>query len=293
MSSHNDHADIDKNLKIGIILNTSFTIFEFTVGFFSGSLALMSDAGHNLTDALSLLISLFANKIAVRKADEEATYGYGRATIIAAFINSLILILLALYVFSEAYQRILYPRPVTGGAIVFVAIVGIIVNGIIALLFKKDKADLNVKSVFLNMALDVVALVGTLIAGILIILTKQPIIDPIISIFIGILLLYSAWEVVKDALHILLEGVPEGIDISHVKEVIKGVNSYIKDVDDLHIWGISSQYAAMSCHIIIKNCSLEKSMEIVKEIKAKLKVSCHITHATIETELLECPPDST
>lgn len=292
MSSSHDTARINTHLKMGIILNTAFTIFEFMIGLFSGSLALMSDAGHNLTDALSLLISLFANKVATRKANEEATYGYGRATIIAAFINALILIILALYIFSEAYQRILNPHPVTGLTIILVAIVGIIVNGSVAMLFKKDKADLNVKSVFINMALDVVALVGTLIAGVLIIFTKSPIVDPIISIFIGILLLYSAWEVVKDALHILLEGVPDGIELAHVKEVIKGVNTYIKDVDDLHIWGISSQYAAMSCHIIIKNCSLEKSMEIVKEIKAKLKISCHITHATIETELLECPPDA-
>ena len=291
MSGVHEIKTINSKLKVGIVLNTAFTIFEFTIGIFSGSLALISDAGHNLTDSLTLLISFFGNKISQREANEEHTYGYGRATILTALLNSAILIILACFIFFEGYQRILHPEPVKGGIVAIVAFIGIIVNGCIALVFRGNKDDLNMRSAYINMAFDALASVGALLAGLVIVFTNQTIADPLISIVIGVMLLFSAKNVVRDAMHVLLEGVPEGIDINHVKEVIKGTNSAIKDVDDLHIWAISSHYAAMSCHIVIENCSLEKSMELVKEIKEKLKQICHITHATIETELTECPPD--
>ncbi len=288
--NHEAPENLDNKLKLGLILNSGFTVIEFTAGILSGSLALISDAGHNLTDSLTLLISFVANKIAKRKANVEHTYGYGRATILAALINGLILFLLAIYIFYEAYHRFQNPQPVEGGIVMIVAFFGICINTSIALLFRSNKGDLNIRSAYTNMLFDALASVGALLAGLLIIVTKQPIFDSLISIVIGVFLLRGSWSVVRAAMHVLLEGVPEGMDIGKVKETILK-NESIKNVDDLHIWAISSHSAAMSCHIVIEDCSLEESTEIVSGIKRELKEYFHIEHATIETELVACPPE--
>ena len=285
--THETHENLDNKLKLGLVLNTGFTIFEFVIGFFSGSLALISDAGHNLTDSLSILITFFANKIAKRQANVGHTYGYGRATILAALINGLILLSLALYIFYEAYQRMQNPQPVEGGVVMLVAFVGILINTSIALLFRNNKSDLNIRSAYTNMLFDALASVGALVAGLLIIVTKQVFFDSLISIVIGILLIRSSWSVVKAAMRILLEGVPEGIDIDKVKETILKTSS-VKNVDDLHIWALSSQNAAMSCHIVIEDCDVKESTEIIKQIKETLYQRFNIHHATIEAELVEC-----
>ena len=282
---------LDNKLKLGLVLNTIFTVIEFILGFFSGSLALISDAGHNLTDSFSILIAYFAQKIARRDANLDHSYGYGRATILAALLNGTILILLALYIFYESYLRLLNPKPVQGGIVALVAFIGIIVNGSIAYIFMSNKNDLNIKGAYLNMFFDTLASVGALLAGILILATKITIFDPIISMFIGILLIRASWNVVREAMHVLLEGVPEGIDIKKVKNEILNI-SKIKNVDDMHIWAISSHFAAMSCHIIIEDCSLGESIKIVKEVKENLNNKFNIQHATIETELIDCPPET-
>ncbi len=288
---HHNAANSDTKLKVSLVLNTAFTIFEFIVGILSGSLALLSDAGHNLTDTLSIIISIFGNKVAQREANPEHSYGYGRASILTALLNAGILVLLAFYIFYEAAHRIFsHPREVSGLTIMMVALVGILVNGTIAFILSKDKKDLNVKSTFINMAFDAIALVGTLIAGFLISMTHQSVIDPIISIFIGIMLLYAAFRVAREAVHVLLEGIPEGMDVEKVKELIR-TTPKVKGVDDMHLWAISSHYAALSCHIVIEDCDVQESIKIVKSIKDKLKEKFHIEHATIETELTECTPE--
>src|SRR5574338_143498 len=187
-SEHKTLTNLDNKLKLGLVLNTGFTILEFSAGIFSGSLALISDSGHNLTDSLSLLIAFFANKIAKREANIDHSYGYGRATILAAFLNGLILVLLAGYIFYEALGRLMHPESVAGNLVMIVAFVGILVNGSIALLFRKDTKDLNVRGTYINMFYDTLASVGTLLAGLLIILTKQTIFDSLIGILIGVLL---------------------------------------------------------------------------------------------------------
>lgn len=160
MSEEHNVSNLDTKLKLGLVLNTGFTVFEFIVGTLSGSLALVSDAAHNLTDSLSLVISFFANKIAKRPADLNRTYGYGRATIIGASLNASILLLLAIYIFYEAYQRIRQPEPVEGQLVMIVAFVGIVINSSVAALFLRDRNDLNIRSAFLSMAFDALASVG-------------------------------------------------------------------------------------------------------------------------------------
>ncbi len=287
--SHSDqnHSNIDRNLRIGIILNSGFTIFEFIIGFISGSLALISDAAHNLTDSLSLLISFSANKLAQRQANLGKTYGYGRATILAALLNAVILLGLAVYIFYEAYQRIMHPTPVEGVLVVVVALLGAIINGTNAVLFFKDRNDLNAHSVYINMAFDTLASIGAAGAGLIIIFSGKTIADPLASILIGVLMIIGSWGVIQAALHILLEGVPKGVDIQAIKEMIMKF-PLVKTVDDLHVWAISSQYAALSCHLVIEECDLDKSMKLVEDVKNELKDKFKIQHATIETELIEC-----
>ncbi len=289
--SHDVPQNLDSRLKIGLVLNTGFTIFEFIVGFFSGSLALISDAAHNLTDSMSLLVSFFATKIAKKEANTEKTYGYGRATVLAALINALILLVLAGYIFFESYKRFQEPHSVSGGLVALVAFIGMLINGSIAYLFFKSRGDLNIRSAFLNMAMDALASVGALIAGFIILITGKTFIDPLISILIGCMLLYSGWSVVKDALHVLLEGVPEGIDAQKLKQVICAMPGVI-GVDDLHIWAISTTSAALSCHLIIKKCSLEESIALTGRIKQRLADMYHIEHATLETQLSLGPHDN-
>lgn len=287
---HETPTNLDSKLKLGLVLNTGFTILEFSIGIFSGSLALVSDAGHNLTDSLSLLIAFFANKIAKREANADHSYGYGRATILAALVNGLILILLAGYIFYEALGRLMHPTAVAGGLVMIVAFVGILINGSVALLFRKDTKDLNIRGAYINMFYDTLASVGALLAGFLIVLTKLTIFDSLISILIGILLLRSSWAVIRDAMHVLLEGVPEGMNTEKIKELISKAPK-VKAVDDMHLWAISSHYAALSCHIVIEDCDVEESTKIIKQIKEGLREKFDIEHATIEAELTECPPD--
>lgn len=289
--NHETPTNLDSRLKLGLVLNTGFTIVEFVAGILSGSLALTSDAGHNLTDSLSILISFFGNKISKREANQEHSYGYGRASILTALLNGVILILLAGYIFYEAFQRITKPEPVEGGVVMIVAFIGILINGGIALLFRKDTSDLNIRGAYLNMFFDMLASVGALIAGLLIVITGKTIFDPIISIIIGMLLVKSSIEVVRDAMHVLLEGVPTGIDVHKVKGTILTIPK-VKNVDDLHIWAISSRFAALSCHIVIGDCDMEESTKIVRQVKEDLHHKFNIEHATIETELTECPPES-
>ncbi|MCL5095779.1 MAG: cation diffusion facilitator family transporter [Patescibacteria group bacterium] len=286
--SHEVPTNLDNKLKLGLIFNTGFTIFEFGIGIISGSLALVSDATHNLTDSMSLLVSFFATKIAKREANIDKTYGYGRATVLAALINALILLGLAVYIFIEAYKRFQNPQPVEGGLVMIVAFVGILINGSIAYLFFKSRGDLNIRSAFLNMAMDALASVGALFAGLIIVLTGKTFIDPFISIIIGIMLLYSGWSVVKDALHALLEGTPEGTDVTKIKQAICAMPG-VTGLDDLHVWALSTTSVALSCHLIIKDSTLKESMEIKERIKEMLSEKFHTEHATIETELTEGP----
>ncbi len=285
--NHNhDLSILNSKLKLSLILNTCFTIIEFIVGIFSGSLALISDSLHNLTDSFSLLITFISIGFGEREPDHRHSFGHERITIIVALFNSTTLIFVAFYIFYEAIKRILHPHPVEGSIIALVAAFGIIINGSIAFLFSRER-DLHIKSAFLSMAFDTISSVGALVAGIIIFFTKLTIFDPIISICIGLMLLVSAWGIIKESLHILLEGMPEGFNLNNLVKTIRSI-PLIKEVDDLHVWALSSHDTALSCHIVIEECDLQKSIKIVKEIKKLLAKNHNITHATIETELEGC-----
>lgn len=279
-----------RNLRLGFIINTTFVIIEFLAGLFANSLALVSDAVHNLTDSMSMLFAYFASKFSGRRADARQTYGYGRAAILAAFINCIILVVTSITIYREAYVRLHHPEPVHGGIVAVIALIGILTNGAVALVAARNKNDLNSRTVFLGNLVDTISSFSAMVAGIIIIFTKQTWVDPAISFFIATMLLIAAWEVISQAMRILLEGVPKNIDAERVRNMLLNTPS-IQAVDDLHIWAIGSDEVALSCHIVIDNLSLAHNVEIVSDIKHKLRERYTITHATIETQLAAGPHD--
>lgn len=287
MSHEHDHAATSRTLIIGIILNGMYTVAGFTFGLLTGSLALIADAIHNLTDNVTLGVSLTANRIAARKADSRKTFGYGRATILAAVINASFLIGIALFIVNEAVERLRNPVEVQGGVIAAVALAGVIVNATVAYLLSKNRQDLNMRSAFIDQLFDALSSLGAVTAGVVIMLTGIQYIDTIVALIVVALLLYNTIKILKEATNILLEGVPSDVDIDRIQTAITAVDEVL-EVDDMHVWAIRSGYNALSCHIVIDKNELPNSRRIVEAVKELLRAEHDIKHATIEVELEDC-----
>ena len=290
MGHSHSRGKLDNSFKLGLILNTLFMVFEMVVGVTIGSLTLVSDATHNLSDSLSLVIAWIGNRVSQKPADNIRTFGYGRAAILTALFNASILIGTALFVMAESYRRLLHPEVVSGGVIATVAAIGIVVNGVVALLFVKDRHDLNVRAAFINMSFDALVSLGAVLAGLLIIVTKQYWIDPFVGIVIAVALVFSAIGIVKEATRILLEGVPKDLDLDKVRESIRALSG-IEDIDDLHVWTIATNQTALSCHIVPTDTSIVAIDNTIGVLKEMLKKDFSITHATVEAELTSCRDD--
>lgn len=284
MTHTNDHSTNNKSLIFGIILNGAYTIVGFVFGLLTGSLALIADAIHNLTDNVTLGISLAANRIAERKANSRKTFGYGRATILAAVINASFLIGIALFIVNEAVRRLQSPVEVDGGIIAAVAFCGIVVNATVAYMLSKNRQDLNMRSAFIDQLFDALSSLGAMLAGLVIMFTGIQFIDIVVALFVVALLLYNTIKILKEATNILLEGVPKDVDINHIQAAITAIDK-VNEVDDMHIWTIRSGYNALSCHIVIDEYELKNSRPIVETIKEMLRTEHGIKHATIEIEL--------
>src|SRR3989338_3590098 len=278
-----DHRESKKNLIFGIVLNGSFTLVELAGGLLSNSLALISDAIHDLSDTIAIGISLYANEKAQAAPTKTKTFGYGRTTVLAALINAIALILITGFIFYRAYLRILEPKPVEGMIVFFIALVGMIVNGAIALrMWKSKDKDINMRSIFWHITEDFLGWIGVLISGVVIIFTDFYIIDPIMSILIGLIVLYSAWDIVKEGVNIFLEGVPRGIDVKKVEDSIKKIDK-VKDVHDTHIWSLGPGNYSISAHVAVPNMKVDETYPILCRIHSELK-KFHIEHTTIEFE---------
>ena len=282
--THSHEPGNDGSIKFGLVLNSLYTIVEFVFGILTGSLALIADATHNLTDTFTLTVSFFANRLARRGANGQKTFGYGRATILAALLNATVMLGVAGFIVFEAIKRFNQPTEVEGGVVALVALVGIAVNGSIAYVLSKRRSDLNMKSAFVDMAFDALSSLAAVIAGLVIMFTGIQYIDSIVALIIAALLLYNVVKILQEAVQILLEGTPKDIDIDQLSLAITD-DERVLEVDDLHIWTIRSGYNALSCHVIVKETSLLHSREIVEKIKARLRKTFNITHATIEVEL--------
>lgn len=291
MHDHDHYHEAKKNILYGIILNSVFTVVELVGGILSNSLALLSDTIHDFSDSVALGISYYANQKAQSSPTKTMTFGYRRTTILAALINSTFLIVLTLLIFYRAYLRILNPEPVDGKIVFVIAIFGIITNGSIALkMFRGKDKDLNIKSVFWHIMEDFLGWIGILIAGAIISLTGAYIIDPIISIMIGLIVIYSAWDIIKSSVNIILEGVPEGLNIEEIEDVIKNIEN-VNGVHDVHVWSLGTNYNALSAHVVITNMTVDQSHKILDKINSILKEKFNIKHTTIEFECSHCDSD--
>lgn len=281
---HQSEASTSKVFQIGLILNTGFTIFELIVGALTGSLALIADGTHNLTDSLTLAIAAIAERIGRRQANEQHSYGYGRAKIIASLLNAGILVAIAAFIAFEAVRRLGEPNKIPGLTVAAVATIGIGINGGIAYLLSKQRHNLNARSAYTNMLYDTLSSVGALLAGLAIAVFGWTWLDSIIGISIALMLLFATLDIIKDAVHILLEGVPADTDMRLVKLSLLKLEN-VADVDDIHAWMIDSDYYAFSCHLIMAEDHLVSSRHAMEAAKELLEQKFGFKHSTIEVEL--------
>lgn len=281
--SHAINAEsLNKAFIIGIVLNLAFVVIEFAAGFWFDSLALLSDAGHNLSDVVSLVLALLAFRLAKVKANERYTYGYKKSTILVSLLNAVILLVAVGAIVIESIHKLSNPAVVPGGAIAWVAGVGVLINAFTAFLFMKDKEkDLNVKGAYLHMAADALVSVGVLVAGIVISRTGWYIIDPIISLIVAVVILISTWNLLHDSLRLTLDGVPTSIDSQKVVKAIRALPG-VDDVHHIHIWAISTTENALTAHIVLKQ---PEGMQEVKHLIRHRLEDFGIGHATLEFEV--------
>lgn len=281
--SHAINAEsLNKAFIIGIVLNLAFVVIEFAAGFWFDSLALLSDAGHNLSDVVSLVLALLAFRLAKVKANERYTYGYKKSTILVSLLNAVILLVAVGAIVIESIHKLSNPAVVPGGAIAWVAGVGVLINAFTAFLFMKDKEkDLNVKGAYLHMAADALVSVGVLVAGIVISRTGWYIIDPIIGLIVAVVILISTWNLLHDSLRLTLDGVPTSIDSQKVVEAIRALPG-VDDVHHIHIWAISTTENALTAHIVLKQ---PEGMQEVKHLIRHQLEDFGIGHATLEFEV--------
>lgn len=283
---HHSHSAVPERVGtafvVGIILNAAFVIVEAGVGFWTNSLGLLSDAGHNLGDVLSLVLALYASKLALKKPDKQYTFGYRQSTILVALLNSILLVLAMGGVAYEAVVRLNSPQPLEGKLIILVASIGIVINASTALLFLKDKEkDLNVKGAYLHMAADALVSLGVVVAGIIILYTNWYWLDSVISLIIVVVIVYGTWDLLKESLRLTLNAAPKDIDLVAIKKYfleLKGVTS----VHDLHVWAISASETALTIHLVMPDGL--PGDEFYKEIQEGLFHKFNIAHPTVQIE---------
>ena len=279
-------------MALALFITLGFVFIEAAAGIIANSLALLTDAAHNLTDVIALALSWYAIRLTLRPANSGKTFGYHRAGILIALFNSTTLVLIALGIFYEAYQRLLNPPEVEAGLMTVVAAIAFIVNVVTALLVKPGSDhDLNQRSAFIHLAGDALSTLGALVAGVLIMLTGWMILDPLVSVFIGLLIVWNAWLIIRESVEILLEGTPRDIDVEVMVKDIQQVPG-VRGVHDLHVWSITQSMRALSAHVLVDDEPLSVGAEIQREINAVLQQRYNIAHATLQLECVGCEPDT-
>lgn len=288
---HHDHhlsgahelknAPLRRVFLISIILNLSFVAIEAGVGLWKGSLGLLSDAGHNLSDVFSLLLALVAFHLAASHGNRRFTYGFRKGSVLISLLNAIILLVAVGAILVESIHKLSRPAPLDGAAVAWTAAVGILINGLTAfLLMRYQKQDINTRGAFLHMMADTLVSVGVVISGILISLTGWSFIDPIIGIAIALVILFSTWKLLAESLRMSVDAVPESIDPDEIVGKMKAVSG-VRDVHHLHIWPISTTETALTAHVVL--CDGAESAAVVAQLKHQL-ARHGIRHATLETE---------
>lgn len=275
-----------REFALGVVLNIGFVIAEIIFGLLSGSLALLADAGHNLSDVLGLLLAWGASMLGRRNPTSRRTYGWRSSTIMAAFLNAMILMVVVGGIAWEAFQRIFSPAPVTGFTIIFVALAGVVINTGTALLFiRRRKEDLNIRGAFLHMAADAGVSAGVAVAGGLILLTGRLWLDPLVSLIIAVIILWSTWGLLRESLDLVLHAVPTGIDIKEIKTCLEDLPG-IEAVHDLHIWAMSTTETALTVHLVKPDAYRDDVL--IAKIQDDLLERFGIDHVTIQWERADC-----
>jgi cobalt-zinc-cadmium efflux system protein len=281
-----------RRLSISLFLTLGFVVIEAAAGLFSNSLALLTDAAHNLTDVIALALSWFAIRITTRPANERKTYGYHRVGILVALINSSTLVLISLGIFYEAWRRFISPPEVQSGVLIGVGLVAVIINIVTAMLVHKGSdTDLNLRSAFVHLMGDVLSTIGAVIAGVLIFFTGANWLDPLVSVLIGFLILYNAWGILREAIDILLEAKPRDIDSKKLVEDMLEIDGVL-GVHDLHVWSITQNLRTMSAHVLTDDLSISEGADIQRRINEIAYHRYNIAHATLQLECVNCFSDA-
>jgi cobalt-zinc-cadmium efflux system protein len=273
----------------GIVLNGIYVIAQIAAGLYTNSVALITDAVHNLGDVATLILSYIALRLTRVKPTDQYTYGYKKTTILAALINSVVLLIAIGTLGYESITRLQHPEPMQGGTVAWVAGLGIVINAVSAFLFFRDKEhELNAKSAYLHLLSDALVSLGVVITGIVVSYTGWYILDPAVSIVILLVILYGTWSLLTDSLRLSLDGVPPEVDLEKTEQVIKSVTG-VSSLHHTHIWAMSTTENALTTHVILDEAlSFEEKMEVVHEIKHAL-LHDNIQHATIEIESASQP----
>ena len=284
--NHHSHSDASTSkLGLAISLTVAFVIGEAFAGWFSHSLALLSDAGHNFADAAALGLSWYAVWVAKRPSNSSMTYGYHRVGILSASVNALSLVAIAFLIVWEAVNRLRHPELVQGWLMVIVASVAIGVNVLISLwLHAGSKHDINLRSAYLHMLGDAISAFGVVLAGLLVVFTGWHLADPVVSFLIAALILWSSWGILSESVSVLLEAVPRGINMSAVVGTIRNVSGVL-NVHDLHVWTVGPGAVACSCHVMVQEQTIRQGQQILREIIGALARQHRINHTTVQIEV--------
>lgn len=291
--THTHSADntTTRRMALALVMTLAFVLFEGAAGFWANSLALLTDAAHNITDVFALALSWYALRVALRPANADKTFGYHRVGILVALVNALSLVLISLFIFYEAVERLMHPVEVQDTILIVVALVAFAVNTGTALLVRRgSEKDLNQRSAFLHLAGDALATLGALVAGVGIALTGWNWLDPAASILIGLLILWNVVGIVRESLDILLEAAPRDVDIEAMVNAMEQIDG-VRGVHDLHVWSLSQNLRALSAHVLTDDMSISEGARVQRELNTLLHERYEIAHATLQLECVGCEPD--
>jgi cobalt-zinc-cadmium efflux system protein len=288
---HHHHTSVSRKLTIATAANVLVVVAELSIGIYAGSLALVGDALHNLTDAAALIIALVAVRLEKRQPTHEKTFGYQRAGILAAFINAGLLVAFTLFIFREAWERLQQPHDVNPSLMLIMAAIALVVNAATAIsIHHESRHDVNIRGAFVHMVGDAVSSAGIIVAAGLIHLTGSMKWDALVSIVIGLLILWSSYGVLRESMNLLLEGTPAGIDPLSVTEALGRIEG-IYGVHHLHIWALGPSSPALSAHLMVGDVPVKTTARLLDEINEMLAHDYRIAHTTIQFEFAECATD--
>ncbi|MBY7664905.1 cation diffusion facilitator family transporter [Staphylococcus agnetis] len=290
---HVEHRKLQKSSKktlwASLIITLFFTIVEFAGGILSNSLALLSDSFHMLSDVIALGLSMVAIYFASRKPTAKYTFGYLRFEIIAAFLNGLALAIISIWIFYEAIMRIIYPKPVESGLMLFIATIGLIVNIVLTIILMrslKSENNINIQSALWHFIGDLLNSVGVILAVVLIYFTGIQMIDPILSMVIAVVILRGGYKIMRNAVSILMESVPEHLDTDEIMDDMKRVDQVL-DVHEFHLWSITTEHYSLSAHVVLDSKSGHDAYETINKLERLLKEKYGLSHTTLQIEHLE------